>query len=443
MKLLRRVFIIFSLFMLVILYVFLNIDKRYDYSKRDIVYYNDQLHMIEESYLNGLPKEELEERFDCSIIMSKEINDPELSQIYASNGFVLDFEPGGEYIGKVAWLDNMDRYNQEKEDFAHSALVMWVIVYIGFIVFIIYLHRSLVKPVNELVGFSEEMAKGNLDEALPIHKDNLFGSFVEAFDIMREELKAARIREIEAERARKELITQLSHDIKTPLSIIKATCEVLEIKFGRRLKENDKAATDKNDISKEQDELRDAIDKIGVISKKTDTVSALMTNVMHATLDELEHIEVNVCEENSAVVEELITGLKNYGNIIIKGHIPPCLVYMDKLRMEQVIDNIIGNSYKYAGTDIEVSFDKSEEILMDDGSKGVFIKTVISDNGPGVNEEDLPLLAEKYYRGRNSAEQNGYGLGMYLVKLYMDKQGGGMEYYNNNGFTVELLLRKV
>ena len=111
--------------------------------------------------------------------------------------------------------------------------------------------------------------------------------------------------------------------------------------------------------------------------------------------------------------------------------------------MEQVIDNIIGNSNKYAGTDIRVSFSQTEDMPMADGSKACFLKITIRDSGPGVDKDDLPLIAEKYYRGANSSKQTGYGLGMYLAKTYMEKQGGGMEYYNDNGFVVELLLRKV
>ena len=120
--------------------------------------------------------------------------------------------------------------------------------------------------------------------------------------------------------------------------------------------------------------------------------------------------------------------------VILDNEIPRCLVYMDKLRMEQVIDNCVGNSVKYAGTDIHVSFDEVS---------GGYIRIRISDAGPGVAEADLPLICEKYYRGKGANEKNGYGLGMYLVKLYMEKQGGGLEYYNDNGFTVELLVKKV
>ena len=78
-----------------------------------------------------------------------------------------------------------------------------------------------------------------------------------------------------------------------------------------------------------------------------------------------------------------------------------------------------------------------------DGLGNGFVRIKIRDEGPGVDEEELPLILEKYYRGKNTNEKQGYGLGLYLVNYYMEKQGGGMEYYNDNGFVVELHVKKV
>ncbi len=131
---------------------------------------------------------------------------------------------------------------------------------------------------------------------------------------------------------------------------------------------------------------------------------------------------------------------------------------MDRLRLEQAIDNIVGNSYKYAGTDIHVRFDSFLVEMPPDGmgadsklgytgiknlKKVEFLRIRIKDDGPGVKDDELPLVAEKYYRGSNSAGKVGSGLGFFLVKYYMEKMRGGVEYYNNDGFVVELLLRKV
>ena len=105
------------------------------------------------------------------------------------------------------------------------------------------------------------------------------------------------------------------------------------------------------------------------------------------------------------------------------------------------MDNIVGNSHKYAGTEIRVRFDMTETF---DGKDWVrYVRITVRDSGPGVPEEELAQITGKYFRGSNAAGQEGYGLGMYLVKWYMEKQSGGLEYYNDNGFVVELLVRKV
>ena len=436
MKQLIRAFVIYVLFMGLMLYALVYLNNNTHYNGRDIVYYNDQLRKIEKDYLDGVSEELLEQNYKCELVFSKELVDEEMTELYANSAFVLDFAPNGNYIGKVAWTPELESFESIKSKFFGLSIYMWVLVLIGTCFFAYYLYSSLVKPINELVGFSQKIAKGNLDEPLPIHKNNLFGSFVEGFDIMREELKASKKREMEAEIARKELITQLSHDIKTPLAVIKATCEVLDVKLKRNAEVPEITDGDK-------EELSDAIEKIDVISRKADLVSSIMSNVMHATLDELDHIEVNVKEENSKVVEDLFKNLENYGNLIIENSIPSCLIYLDKLRMEQVIDNVVGNSSKYAGTDIRISFSETGSVTLENGKEARFVRVTIKDNGPGVSEDDLPLICEKYYRGKNSEDQNGYGLGLYLVRLYMTKMLGGMDVYNDNGFVVELLIRKV
>ena len=81
---------------------------------------------------------------------------------------------------------------------------------------------------------------------------------------------------------------------------------------------------------------------------------------------------------------------------------------------------------------------------------GLYISPYLQDfceriqvNGQNIPGEELAQITEKYYRGSNASGRVGYGLGMYLVRWYMEKQGGGMEYYNDNGFVVELLVKKV
>ena len=429
MKIIRRIAIFFTVIMVFALVLFIYLNRQFTFKKRDLVYYNDLLHKAEEQLETGNSIENVQKLYNCEIILSKEINDVRLSESYRNSAFVLDLTLDGEYAGKIVWTDELNNFDSAKRGFIAAAVLVWGVALIAGYLVIIYFYVNFIRRVEELEHFSAEVAKGNLEEPLPIHKNNIFGSFTEAFDIMREQLVLAREREIESQKARKELITELSHDIKTPVAVIKATCEVLEAQT---------AQGDGENLSME---------KIEVISKKADTISELVSNMMHANLEDLEKLEVHPTEEDCRIISDYLESLKQYGNIILDNEIPGCLVYMDRIRMEQAIDNVVSNSYKYAGTDIHVDFE-SFTVEMPNGEDGKlsradFLRIRIKDSGPGVPEEELPLICEKYYRGSNSDKAPGSGLGLYLVKYYMEKQGGGLEYYNDNGFVAELLLRKV
>lgn len=355
-------------------------------------------------------------------------------------------------IYKKIWNNLNDNMVNGQNLMLKYMVIFWAVLLVLGYTLILIVYRFEIKPVSEMENFASEIAKGNLDVPLPIHKNNMFGNFTESFDIMREELKASKERELEAEKAKREMVAELSHDLKTPVATIRATCEVLDLIYRKDIEKLEKeleARSDSiNDTDKAEEEqrlsgLKSNLEKIGYIYNKSEMINELVGSVFHATLDDMQEIKIEPKENESVVIERYFEGLKEYGNIILDNHISECLVYMDKLRMEQVIDNIVGNSYKYAGTDIHVSFDEAEMILPGKGNKTSFIKIIIRDTGPGVPEDDLPLLIEKFHRGSNAGDKQGYGLGLYLANRYMEKQGGGMEYYNDNGFVVELLVKKV
>ena len=154
-----------------------------------------------------------------------------------------------------------------------------------------------------------------------------------------------------------------------------------------------------------------------------------------ATLDELEELKVEQTEESSKILADIISELRFYGTVETKNEVPECLVYADRLRLEQVIDNIAGNSFKYAGTPLEIEFSDDAENL----------HVLFMDRGPGVPEEEISLLTSKFYRGSLAAGKDGSGLGLYLAAVFMERMGGGLEVRNRDGggFVVEIVLKKV
>lgn len=166
---------------------------------------------------------------------------------------------------------------------------------------------------------------------------------------------------------------------------------------------------------------------------KANTIEQLVDNMFHATMEELETLKVEVTEESSLSIPDMFRDFQYFGNITLENSIPECLLCMDKLRLEQVIGNVIHNSYKYAGTSVTVRFWEDSKS----------IKIQIHDTGAGVPEEELALITEKFYRGSNTKGKSGSGLGLYLAKNFMERMEGALEYYNDHGFTVELYLKKV
>ena len=338
-------------------------------------------------------------------------------------------------IYKEVWSSLNASVEMQRQQMLRCIIISWTFILCLGLIFFFVVYRVELRPIMEMQAYALEIAKGNLEVPLPMRKGIMFGSFTESFDLMREELKRSKERELAAEHAKRELVAELSHDLKTPVATIQASCEVLDVIYKKKL------AAEEDEQQRKL--IENTLEKIGFIGNKAETINQLVQNVFKATLEDMDEIELNVTECDSKLIEGYFKNLKDYGNIILNDHIPECLVYIDPLRMEQVVDNIVGNSYKYAGTDIYVSFEETGMLPAADGKQNSFIRITIRDKGPGVPEEELPLVIEKYYRGKRSKDKSGYGLGLYLVKWYMEKQGGGMEYYNDGGFVVELLVKKV
>ena len=292
--------------------------------------------------------------------------------------------------------------------FVMSLILLTVVVSV---LYYVYLKRRVLDPFKKLKGFAVRVAGGNLDTPLEMDKGNVFGPFTESFDIMREELKASREREEKAVKSRKELVAQLSHDIKTPVSSIKAMTDVMSL------------------TASEEDKVT-----INAINAKADQIDSLISNLFHATLEELEQLEVKPEDINSTDIVQMIKDA-DYQNKIEKLDIKDAVVFADRLRLNQVLNNIIFNSYKYADTMINVTsrFENA-------GSKYLFIE--IADKGPGVPEEELEMITQKFKRGSNAGNKDGSGLGLYISDYLMNKMEGSLTVRNTGeGFAVEIGIK--
>ena len=376
------------------LYLWFGTGDRYS-MPIDMLDLNTKCDEISDRLSAGESVDALENEYDCEITLLTDDNYESVNNYFIKEGLsVFDYREEGVIKGKIAFNVRPGEYAMLLQSTRNRLLVSLCIFYVAGLALLIVIWYFYIRPFKKLSFFAANVSKGNLDVPLNMDRHNYFGAFTESFDRMREEL---------------------SHDIKTPVATIKATCEVMEIKY-----------TDP-----------DVKEKVAVIKSRADSVEHLVDNMFRATLDDLDELKVSPKEESSLIINDMLGDLRFYGTVEQKGSVPECLILVDRLRLEQVIDNIAGNSFKYAATPLEVEY-KDEP-----GN----IRVLLSDRGPGVPEEELPLLTSKFYRGSiaDKSAKDGSGLGLYLASRFMEKMGGGLELRNRDegGFTAEVVIRKV
>lgn len=308
--------------------------------------------------------------------------------------------------------DEMAAQKQARNLGLEAGVIVLLTVFCGALaVALVRIERRMIRPFRQMESFAQQVASGNLDVPLAVDKENSFGAFTESFDLMRTELARAREAEQRANASKKELIASLSHDIKTPVASIRATSELM-------------AATARNDKQRSQAET---------IVAKADQVICLVDNLFDSTMRELQELAVHPQELPSRDIVALLSKA-DYEKAVVFGDVPDCLIYADPNRLQQVFDNILANSYKYAETDIAVSASLEDDMLVVD----------IDDHGAGVADNELPLLTNKFFRGKNAQGKKGFGLGLYNAASFMEGMQGGLECFNKpGGFTVRLMFTLV
>ena len=277
----------------------------------------------------------------------------------------------------------------------------------------VFIYVTVLRPLKKISKYTSEIARGNTDIPLTYDRGSEVGEFSWAFDSMRKELNKARASEKEAIENNKTVIATLSHDIKTPITSIRAYAEGLEANM---------------DSSPEK-----RAQYLQTIMKKSDEVSKVTDDLLLHSLSDMNRLKVEKKEfEVSSFVESAVRDLDPDGKeitFISKG--VTAVVSADPDRLLQCVENLITNSRKYAGTKINVTLEKTENT----------VSILISDSGKGIPDEDMPFIFDKFYRGHNHGSQPGSGLGLYIVKYLMTQMDGDIELKNtSDGLSAKLIL---
>jgi len=337
------------------------------------------------------------------------------NQIVNINEIEQLYNNGNDVLAKQKLDELADYLRNTSDSFNPTPLIIMLIISILFVaVIMIYIYFKMIRPFDKLKGFASNIAQGNFDIPLDYERTNFFGDFTWAFDSMRKEVIKSRKCEKEAIENNKTVIASLSHDIKTPIASIKAYSEALEANMDSTY------------------EAR--VEFVNVISRKADEVKKLTDDLFLHSLSNMDRISVN--NEKLDLVEVLNNSIKDFRanqTINLDNSLTNAFIMGDKERVYQIFENIINNSIKYANTKIDVK-------LLDDNEYYIIN---FKDYGPGINDSDMPFIFEKFYRGVNSKDKQGTGLGLYIVKYMLEKMDGKVELENNNGLLVKIFLKKL
>ena len=281
----------------------------------------------------------------------------------------------------------------------------------------IYLSKILNKPIINITNEAKKLASGNKELNIP--KSN-----IKEINDLRDSLYYAREEINKTDELRRDLLANVSHDLKTPLTMIKAYAEMIR------------------DINKDDEKKR--TENLNIIIDETDRLTILVNDLLNLSKLEdnketLDITEFDLVELINNIIKkyDIIKETENYKFIL---DLPKkTLVSGDINKISQVIYNLINNAINYTGDDHKVTIEVKEK-------KKTYLVS-IKDTGKGIKETELNNIWDKYYKNEKNHKRNkvGTGIGLSIVKNILDKHNFkyGVKSTLNKGTTFYFEITKI
>ena len=284
------------------------------------------------------------------------------------------------------------------------------------IVIALFLSRRIAKPISDMTKKAEKLAEGNYNVQFATTGIKEIDELADTLNYLEQEVS-------KTDEYRRDLMANVSHDLKTPLTMIKAYAEMI-----RDITLDNKEKTQEN---------------LNVIIDETDRLNILVNDILE--LSKLQNNQDNLNIEKFDIVELISDILKRYQIIketenykLILESPESVIVRADKKRISQVIYNLINNAINYTGDDLTVT------IRITESNKDC--KVEIIDTGKGIDEKDLPNIWNRYYKKEKNHKRNvvGTGLGLSIVKNILEQHHFkyGVNSIKDKGTTFYFQVRK-
>ncbi len=283
--------------------------------------------------------------------------------------------------------------------------IILILVLLG-IVTLIWLYRLFINPLTKLSRATHQIMEGNLDFSIKTNRKDEIGQLQNDFEDMRLHLKESTEQQLYNADASKEMMSNISHDLKTPLTAIKGYAEGLLDGVADTPEKRQKYYKTIYAKACSMEELVEDLAYFSKLDNKMLTYNFTVISLKDFLKDCIEDVEMDLELRGIRLKESY-------------QHCCDVNVIIDPDEIKRVIINIIGNSIKY--------MDKSEgcvsiRVLSDDD----FAWISIEDNGMGVDAKDIPHIFERFYRADTSrgTKTGGTGLGLAIAKSIIEAHGG-------------------
>lgn len=295
-------------------------------------------------------------------------------------------------------------------------MLISILLTIGILVYIGY---KVIKPFDKMSYLTVELAKGNLSAPVKEEKSRFFGRFLWGMDMLRENLENSKAKNLEYQKEKKTMLLSLSHDIKTPLSAISLYTKALSEGIYETEEKRKEAMAG---ILAKTDEIKGYVDQIYKLSRED--IMDLTVNLGEVYLRDVMEGVFAYYEDKLSVIHTEFE-VEQYEN---------ALLLADKDRLIESLQNLMENAIKYGdGKRISISFAEEEDCKL----------ITVKNTGCTLEKGEMSNIFDSFYRGSNTANIRGNGLGLYIVKQLMTKMDGDVfAGIKDDIFYVTLVVRK-
>ncbi len=300
-----------------------------------------------------------------------------------------------------------------------------VMIFTG-IVLTQWIQKGILTPINQLNTAMQNIAEGNLEYMLTTEEKGEIGELYRNYEDMRLRLKESTDEKFEHEKKNKELISNISHDLKTPITAVKGYVEGIMDGVADTPEKMDKYIKTIYNKANDMDRLINELTTYSGIDNNRIPYNFRRINVADYFRDCVEEVGLDLESKNIQL---------NYEDLVD----PSVQIIADPEQLKRVINNIVGNSVKY----LEKENGIIDIRILDEVDS---IRVEIEDNGKGIAAKDLPNIFERFYRtdaSRNSSK-GGSGIGLSIVKKIIEDHGGYIwaTSKENEGTCMHFVIRK-